>query len=148
MRKKHSRVLLDLEVRNERATSKGVKKTILAVDYGEKCTGLAYSPDGRTILPLEVLDTPKAEGKMLKTIDEKSIEIVVFGLPLGIHGEENHICEAIRSFAQKIDRQFSGKVDFVNERYSSQTSLPGTPSERVDDLAAMNILEYYLSHKS
>lgn len=139
--------LLDADVRQKSAqTENSSLRTknfaLLCIDYGEKYCGIAWSPDGIISLPVEIIDTQGAEKKIRELITDKKIKQLVFGLPLAPDGGENHICQMIKKFAQKFNSQ-SLKLVFVNERGSSQSTLR-SKNLRIDDQAAVNILQYYL----
>lgn len=120
-----------------------VKKTsapVLGVDYGEKFCGLAWSPDGVVVFPVSVVPRENLLAAIENFLEEKNIKKIVFGLPLGSRNEENHICEQIRVFASNL--QVGGRaIFFQNERFSSQAVMG--EAERIDDLAAAKILEYW-----
>jgi len=120
---------------------------ILAVDFGKKFVGLAWSPDGIVILPIGIFSAESAESEIRKISDEKSIKKIVIGLPTSGDGSENAWCEEVRDFGRKI--RSNAEIFFVNERFSTQTT-PSMPRGRVkmpvrtDDLSAMRILELFL----
>ena len=116
---------------------------ILAIDYGERYTGLAWSPDGITPLPLEVVETIMLAEKISHIIAQKKIQHLVWGLPVNQAGVETPLSALITKIAQELS---SLPYTLVNERYSSQQTI-ASARERRDDLAAMNILEFYLDQK-
>lgn len=118
------------------------KFPVLAIDYGEKFCGLAWSLDGSVALPIEVVSTTEAKATIVQICGEKKIKTLIFGLPISGDGSENHICAQIRSFAYGVS--YLGSIEFINERGSSQGMQLSKKSERIDDLAAVNILEYWL----
>ena len=126
--------------------SRGTKKSpILAFDYGEKFCGLAWSPDGVVVFPLEIVETAKAREKILELYKVKKCQQLVIGLPISGDGSENQVCQKIREFAKSLDIE---NIEFVNERNSSQETFfrgkSNQPKQRIDDLAAARILEYWL----
>ncbi len=133
--------------------SRGTKKSpILAFDYGEKFCGLAWSPDGVVVFPLEIVETAKAREKILELYKAKKCQQLVIGLPISGDGTENNVCQKIRNFATAL-RGTAGfldieNIEFVNERNSSQETFfrgkSNQPKQRIDDLAAARILEYWL----
>jgi RNase H-fold protein (predicted Holliday junction resolvase) len=138
---------LETETQHERTASGSEKiAPILAVDYGEKFTGIAWSPDGIVSLALDVFLTRNIIQTIGKFIVEKNIKQVVIGLPLSDSGEENENCKTIRS----LEKQIKTPVTFVNERASTQMThgysrRKDTP--RKDDLAAAQILEFWLQQR-
>ena len=121
---------------------------ILALDYGKKMSGLAWSPDGVVVFPLQVVETKSRENLqeiVENTFREKNCQQLIIGLPISGDGGENKICEKIRNFAGFLDIE---NIEFVNERNSSQETFfrgkSNQPKPRIDDLAAARILEYWL----
>lgn len=143
------KALLDLNVRNERqkSPSESSKKPILAIDYGEKYCGLAISPDGHTVLPAAVVQRDRLEGAIDSMVKDYSIEVMVIGLTLSSDGSQNHVCEQINKMVKHLTQKYRKiKIELVNERFSSQAVL-SEDKARIDDLAAMQILEFYLAQK-
>ena len=123
---------------------------ILAFDYGEKMSGLAWSPDGIVVFPLKVVENKSREilrETLAQTYLEKNCQQLVIGLPVSGDGNENSICKTIRDFAKNLN---IGNIVFVNERNSSQEVIFRGKSNklkpRIDDLAAARILEYWLQN--
>jgi len=140
---------MDLKVRNERQkdVSAFPKKSILAVDYGEKYCGLAIATDGHTVLPAAVVQRARLEEAIDSMIKDYQVEVLVIGLPLSSDGSQNHICQQINTVAEKLEQKYTKlTIELVNERFSSQAVLSGDKS-RIDDLAAMQILEFYLASR-
>ena len=113
-----------------------------AIDYGEKYCGLAYSPNGVNVFPVKIVSPEVLETALQTLIEEKNIEGFVLGLPLSTDGTENRLCAQVKQLARRLKRQFDLPIEFVDERFSSK-SVTGTG--RIDDLAAAQILEYYLA---
>ena len=118
---------------------------LCALDYGTKYCGVAYTPNGANVFPLAVLKHDELETCLLKIITEKEIEGFVIGLPLSTNGQENELCVKARQLGRRIKRQFDLPIDFVDERFSSKSSVTIPTKERIDDRAAAQILEYYLA---
>jgi len=136
--------LKNLQIENE--TNKNFQgEQILAIDYGEKKTGLAYSPDGICAIPKEIIPTESLEEWINKKIQEKKIQKIVWGLPLLPDGQENTLCKTIQEKAKAWEKEIPTK--FINERFSTKLSLPQKNKKRQDDSAATRILEFYLSKK-
>jgi len=113
-----------------------------AIDYGTKHCGIAYSPNGENVFPVKIVPPEQLESTLQDLIKDKKIQSFVLGLPLSTDGTENPLCEKVRQLSRRLKRQFDLPIEFVDERYSSKSVTgPG----RVDDLAAAQILEYYLA---
>ena len=118
---------------------------LCALDYGTKYCGVAYTPNRENVFPVAVLEHDEIETYLIKLIEEKGIEGFVMGLPLSTNGEENPLCAKVRQFARRIKRQFGLNIAFVDERFSSKSSVTIPTKKRIDDRAAAQILEYYLA---
>ncbi len=147
MKKKINKVFLQNMEQINAGQNPAKISPILALDYGEKISGLAWSPDGVVVFPLKVVETKSRENlaKIVeKTYEEKNCQQLVIGLPISGDGTENEICHKIRNFAGFLGIK---NIAFVNERNSSQeVFFRGKKGEkkRIDDLAAARILEYWL----
>ncbi|PID70708.1 hypothetical protein CSB37_01330 [bacterium DOLZORAL124_38_8] len=117
---------------------------LLGIDYGEKYCGLAWSPDGVVVFPLRVVPRAETATEIERILNEKQIQTLVFGLPLGSKNEENHICAQVRAFAD-LFKQSGRTIHFQNEQFSSQAVM-GT-ANRIDHWAAAKILEYWIARK-
>jgi len=117
-------------------------EVLLGIDYGEKFTGLAFSPDSIIALPVKVIATENILQEVKDIVEQKNCSKIIMGLPISSDGSENHICEQIRSTANLLER--FAPIEFINERYSSQDA-GGPKNKRMDDVAAAKILEYYLA---
>lgn len=146
MKKIDPKALQDLELRQKHASQAEQTGPLLGIDVGAKHCGLAWSPDGAVVLSLGVVDRGDLIKKMDVVVKEKSIEQLIFGLPIDGKGEENQLCLEIR----KLGRRWESHLDvhYVNERYSSKTVLGVTGKERRDDLSAMQIVEYFMQRTS
>ncbi len=140
-------MLYELEAQQNKAQIHKYKgKKILALDFGEKFCGVAFSLDGIMVIPISIFDTKKFEEEIEKLIKEKNPDFWILGLPLSSDNSENKICAKIKKIKKDIlEDKFQQEVKLVNERCSSQNfyNLDG----RIDDLAAQKILEYFLDQK-
>jgi putative Holliday junction resolvase len=131
----------------------------LAIDYGEKRTGLAICDAGQTIVtPLAVIrnqkDLPQKISDIAKT---EGAEAVVLGLPLNMDGSEGHQSKLTRKFAEQLKKHLDIPIHFQDERLSSfdaeQKLGPaeltiGKKRKRLDAVAAASILEAFLYRKA
>ena len=145
MKKKNkNRMLYELEAQQNKIQKNKYKgKKILALDFGEKFCGVAFSLDGIMGVPVKVFDTQNLDEEIESLIKEKKPDFWVLGLPLSSDASENKICAKIRKIKKNVlEKRFSQQVFLVNERNSSQdfSHLEG----RIDDLAALKILEFFL----
>jgi len=137
-------ILANLSLETERRPDQSKISNVLGVDYGEKFSGLAWVQEG-VVFPLVVVPTLELLGEIKQTVAKKSIQQIVLGLPIGGQGEENHVCEQIRAFGTSLTGQ-GLSVEYINERFSTQNTI-SSDDERRDDLAAAQILEFWLAQK-
>ena len=131
--------------------------TILAIDHGEKRIGLAIKPGGQiVVLPLDVVAAeplPMALDTLRTVIEQRSVRIVVIGLPLDERPEQ---ARKVKRFARKLRMGVTGvKWRFVDESLTTFEARedgrsPGRRNARkpVDDRAAALILETFLQSAS
>ena len=96
---------------------------ILAVDYGERRTGLAVSDElGITAQGLDTV-TVRDEGEILErvaaAVAEYRAETVVVGLPLNMNGTESEKSLKVRVFADALAQRTGAAVVFRDERMTS-----------------------------
>ena len=131
---------------------------ILAVDWGLRRIGLAVSDPGGVIasaLPtLLVRGRDEALEGVSRVAAEQEVERIVVGLPLLMSGQRGRAAEAAESFAASLAERTGLAVDTYDERLTSALSQrrmheagmkPGRAKERVDQGAAMALLESYLT---
>ena len=94
---------------------------VLAIDYGEKRMGLAISDFTGTIAqPLEIIANDKQFFiNLTKLIDEKRVDKIVVGYPIGMSGQETQKTLEVKTFIQTLKQQVSCDVDQFDERLSS-----------------------------
>ena len=130
----------------------------LAIDLGEKRTGLAVGDDVTGIAsPLDVIHTAGAQERfkqLERAIDEQGPDALVLGVPLNMDGSEGPGVTKSRAFAKELGERFGLPVHLVDERLTSataddqmaQTGLTrGQKKARRDALAAAAILRNFLA---
>ena len=125
---------------------------IIALDIGLKRIGVAYSPDGKTAVPLRAVlrkNRNQAASEVKALLEEWQAERVVVGIPLG-GSSEAEMKRRIEHFMKLVD--FGGEVCYVDESGSSKEAEELIKGEmrhirdgRIDSIAAMLILQRYLS---
>ena len=119
---------------------------ILAIDFGTKNIGLAWTDTGMgMVLPYGRLEN-KDINKLVKLIKDDGIDKVVMGLPMGLNGKENVNTNRVHAFAEKLGALISVPIEFANEMFSSQMGDRMGEGVSRDEKAAMVILEDYI-HK-
>ncbi len=134
---------------------------VLAVDWGERRLGLAVSDPQEVIasgLPTVVV---KSHGEAVEAVARVAREVeaerIVVGLPLRMDGGRGPAAEAAQLFADDVQRRSGLPVRTYDERLTSALSerrlhevgvRTGHAKERVDQGAAVALLESYLAHLS
>jgi putative Holliday junction resolvase len=131
----------------------------LAIDYGEKRTGLAVCDAAETIAsPYRVLHGQKDLATEIgRIVASENIGAVVLGLPLNMDDSEGPQAGKARAFGQQLESQIRVPVHFQDERLSSFGAeqkleemglTKGKKRERLDALAAAEILQAFLEQKA
>ncbi len=131
------------------------------MDWGLKRVGLAVSDPGGVIasaLPtLQVKGREHAVEGVSRVAAEQEVERIVVGLPLLMSGQRGRAAEAAEAFAKAVAERTGLLVDTYDERLTSALSQrrmheagmkPGRAKERVDQGAAVALLESYLTRHS
>jgi len=130
----------------------------LAIDYGDKRTGLAICDAAETIAtPLAVVPSrTELLKKVADIIERESIEAIVLGLPLNMDGSEGPQARLVLKFAEQLKEQIVIPVYFQDERLSSFSAedklaathfTRGSKKKHLDAIAAAEILEAFLEKK-
>ncbi len=131
----------------------------LAIDYGNKRTGLALCDKNETIAsPLTILTTGKdLLQKIADIIRDESIDAIIVGLPINMDGSEGFQAKRVRQFAEQLEKQLNITIHFQDERLSTfgaqekleQTDLSKKKKgHRLDAVAAAQILQDFLETKN
>lgn len=130
----------------------------LAIDYGQKRTGLAICDAGESIAsPLKVLAEPKLLiESIVKIAKEEQVGAFVVGLPLNMDdGSEGEMAKRVREFASTLAGRIDLPLFFQDERLSSfdaESKMAGLYTRkkkkgRLDAVAAASILQAFLDNK-
>lgn len=133
---------------------------ILAIDYGEKRSGLAETDDMQIIASgLAGIMTSNLIPFLEKYIAENSVEKILIGLPVRLNGELSDVEISIQKLIMKITSLFPNiPVERVDERFTSKIashfiSLSGKSKKNrenkhlLDEVSATLILQTYLEKK-
>ncbi|MHC4068577.1 MAG: Holliday junction resolvase RuvX [Planctomycetota bacterium] len=131
----------------------------LAIDYGNKRTGLATCDPNETIAtPLTVLTTSEdLPNKIAQIMETENADAVIIGLPINMDGSEGFQAKRVRQFAEQLERQLNMTIHFQDERLSTfgaqeklgQTDLSKKKKgSRLDAVAAAQILQDFLEAKN
>ena len=130
---------------------------ILAIDYGEKRTGIAVSDPLQIIANgLTTVDTPQLEQFLADYLLREAVERIVVGFPKTLRNEPAAVTAKITPFVERLKARFPNiSVDLVDERFTSkiafQAMIDGglTKKERrnkglIDKVSATILLEEIL----
>lgn len=139
--------------------TKFIGKHILAVDYGQKFTGLANYKLGSDPFVLTYGRIKYESDKQLiaeinKVIEEEFIEILVLGIPYFTDGTESTMTKTIKEFGKLLSDSTTIEVYFQDETlssYEAQERMKNDPRynfkvdmTKIDAVAASIILEDFL----
>ena len=130
----------------------------LAIDFGEKRTGLAVCDADETIAsPLVVLEGQGAlSERIAEVVRDQQVDAVLFGLPLNMDGTEGGQVKRVRKFAEELSGHIDVEIEFHDERLSSfdaEGKFAGSEltrkkkKKRLDAVAAASILQSFLESK-
>ena len=131
----------------------------LAVDYGEKRTGIAVCDQSETIAtPIVVLQGQGSLAeRIVKIIEEEHAQAILMGLPLNMDGTEGPMAKKVRNFAKHLSEKAQLEVEFFDERLSSfdaEQKLAGleitrkTKKKHLDAIAAASFLQGFIDQKN
>ena len=134
---------------------------ILGVDYGERRIGLAISdPLGIIASPLKVIDRKKTidyVSAILEIAKERDVNKIVVGMPYTLKGGHSKQTHIVTEFISELFNLGKIQIIPVDERLSTvsaemslheQGIKTGHEKERVDEIAALIILQEYLDSQS
>lgn len=134
---------------------------ILAVDFGDRRTGLAATDYTGTIvspLPLVEANTPEACAEAIAALArERETQLIVVGLPLTHRDQEGPRAQRTRAFLQLLEHQSPCPVTTMDERSSTDEAhdllkaagLKASRRKRLaDSTAAVIILQRYLCEQA
>lgn len=131
-------------------------KRILGIDTGEARVGVALSDDlGMLAHPLETINTAQTDplDRITAIVEEKSVTVVVVGVPRNMDGSFGPAAEKARGFIEKLRERVSCRVVPWDERLttvSAQRALreAGRKAKNqraiIDQAAAQMILQGWL----
>lgn len=131
----------------------------LAIDYGARRTGIAICDPTETIVsPLAIVDSRKnLPERICEIIESEDVEAVVVGLPLNMDDSQGPQAQLTLKFTEQLKKKVQIPVYLQDERLSSFAAEEKLDSaqysrakkkERLDAVAAAEILELFLEQKS
>lgn len=132
----------------------------LAIDHGDKRTGLAVCDKSETLVsPLSVITT-SGQAELLRQVSEairsEHIEAIVVGMPFNMDDTEGPRAKKVRAFAAALSENTDIPVFFQDERLSSFEAegqildlelTRKKKKKRLDAIAAAAILRSFLDNK-
>lgn len=130
---------------------------ILAIDYGARRTGLAWTDPLRmfaTALP--GIDTDKLSVELAVRIRQGPVDTLLVGMPTRLDGRDTHITQQVAQWVQNVRTQYpSLNVILWDERFTSllaQQTLTESGVNRkkradkhtINSLSAVILLQHYL----
>ena len=130
---------------------------ILAVDYGERRTGIAISDElgitAQGLETIEVKDESEIPSLVARIVSDKKAEKIVVGLPLNMNSSESEKCIKVREFGALLAEKTNIPVVFWDERLTSVQAKrvmrelnkkTYRNKQMVDKISATLILQEYL----
>lgn len=130
---------------------------IVAIDYGEKRTGVAVTDPLRIIANgLTTVDTPKLESFLKDYFSREEVDTVVIGYPKTLRNELAKVVEKIDAFlvwlttefpslnVVKVDERFTSKLAFRTMIESGISKKARQNKALIDQISATIILQSYL----
>lgn len=133
---------------------------ILAIDYGQKRTGLAATDTLQMIANgITTVDTKDLEKWIVDYMQKEDVSTIVMGKPTQMNGEDSENMRRIEPFFNRLKKLFPEKnIVYYDERFTSVlahqamiTSGIGKKARQnkglVDQISATIILQDYLESK-
>lgn len=133
---------------------------ILAIDYGQKRTGIAVTDTMQMIANgLTTVETKDLEKFVIDYMAKEDVSTIVIGKPTQMNGEDSENMKRIEPFFNRLKKLFPDKeVTYYDERFTSvlahQAMLQSGISKKarqnkalVDKISATIILEDYMQSK-
>jgi putative Holliday junction resolvase len=134
-----------------------MSQRILAIDFGDKRTGLAIADtDTRLASPFTVLENlkePQLVAEIKRIVEEERIDVLICGMPFNMDGTPSPRVRLTQKIIALIETATGRKVIPVDERlstYAAESRIAGQYTRmqkrrRIDAIAAAQILADYLA---
>lgn len=132
---------------------------LLALDYGAKRTGIAYTDEGQMIASgLKTLATKELFEFLTTYLQKNKVEGLVIGYPTHLDGRDTDATPLVRALIEKIKKTFPNlKIMLENEHFTSKMALQALTfsgkkikqhnKALIDQVSATIILQAYLDKK-
>lgn len=134
---------------------------ILAIDYGAKRTGLAWTDPGRMIATaIGSVDTPALIATLTEKVKEGPVGCIVIGLPRKTDLADTHSTAAVHKLAAELRTRYPEvKIDLYDERFTSRIAaqtlaMAGVKDKKkkeknlINAVSAVLILQDYMQYTS
>ena len=133
---------------------------IMAIDYGDARTGIAFC-DKKGILasPFTVINEkyqPKLIEKICEIVESEKPEKILIGLPRNMDGSYGFRCDECKSLGSELGKLITVPIEYQDERLTTvmahgalnETNVRGKKrKEIVDAVSAVMILQSYIDGK-
>lgn len=95
-------------------------KVIVAIDYGSKNIGIAWSPDGIFSFPVGIIQKTTLQKdieSVLEIVNQKKAELIVLGYPF--NQTETDSTKRVDAFLEALKKTTTLKVELEDERMTS-----------------------------
>ncbi|MEZ4772799.1 MAG: Holliday junction resolvase RuvX [Bacteroidia bacterium] len=133
---------------------------IIAIDYGLKRTGLAWTDPMQIIATgIGSFDTSGLDNKLAELFASEAISEIVLGFPTRTDGTDTHVTEAVRNLGDQLQKKYPQvKIHFRDERFTSkmafQTMIDAGLSRKkrqdkhlVNQISATIILQEFMENR-
>jgi len=130
---------------------------ILAIDWGEKKSGLAISDEeGKFAFSYALLSSSNLEKEIKRIVKDEEISRIVLGRPRNMDGSLGTQAEKVFAFAKVLKKEISipieyedetGTTNLVKSQMIKEGIYPEKNKDLIDKRAAQLILEGYLNEK-
>ncbi|MDR1811201.1 MAG: Holliday junction resolvase RuvX [Candidatus Fibromonas sp.] len=128
-----------------------MSKNYLAIDYGERRTGIAFASESVGIaFPRETIDLKEKNlwAELERLVQENKITDFVLGMPIHPNDHPDSKQKTVEIFARELSEKFPQiELHLQDESYSTQEAtavVGGKSKERIDKAAAAIILRRFL----
>lgn len=138
-------------------TSVNILARILAIDYGEKRTGIAVTDELQIIASgLTTVETKKIFSFLTDYLKTEKVELFIVGEPKQLNNTESESEKIIKPFVEKlsltfpkipvkrIDERFTSKMAFQSMIDSGLKKKQRQNKSLIDEISATLILQSYL----
>ncbi len=133
---------------------------IMAIDYGDARTGIAFCDKNQILAsPYTVIKEsyqPKLIKAVLDIVEREKPEKIVIGLPRNMDGSYGYRCDECKALGAELEKAVDIPIDYQDERLTtvmahnvlSQNNVRGAKRKNsVDAVSAVMILQSYIDRK-